>query len=235
MSTNSTNGIRVGDQPWAEDALCAQTDPELFFPEKGGSTREAKAICALCFVAAECLDYALTTGERFGVWGGFSERERRALASTGPIPCPHCDHTFTTKAALSGHLGHHLMTERTTPMPTIKVLLIPADPDQPITWSDVDRGLAAFQHLVGGQIQAIPLNVPGVDLWCNEDVTLTGPVPLRVNPRATTLYHAAGGPPWSDVQGDTFITGGTDDDGETLGLTLAQAQLLHLPEPVLPS
>jgi len=67
------------DQPWADQALCAQTDPEAFFPEKGGSPREAKAVCAACFVAAECLDYALTTGERFGVWGGFSERERRKL------------------------------------------------------------------------------------------------------------------------------------------------------------
>ena len=66
-------------QPWANQALCAQTDPEAFFPEKGGSNREAKAVCALCFVQAECLDWALTTNERFGIWGGMSERERRAL------------------------------------------------------------------------------------------------------------------------------------------------------------
>jgi WhiB family transcriptional regulator, redox-sensing transcriptional regulator len=66
-------------QPWAEDALCAQTDPESFFPDKGGSTREAKKVCAQCFVQAECLDWALTTNERFGIWGGLSVRERRAL------------------------------------------------------------------------------------------------------------------------------------------------------------
>jgi WhiB family redox-sensing transcriptional regulator len=64
---------------WQERALCAQTDPEAFFPEKGGSTREAKRICASCEVRAECLEYALAHDERFGIWGGMSERERRRL------------------------------------------------------------------------------------------------------------------------------------------------------------
>ena len=64
---------------WQERALCAQTDPEAFFPEKGGSTREAKRICSGCDVRAECLDYALAHDERFGIWGGLSERERRRL------------------------------------------------------------------------------------------------------------------------------------------------------------
>lgn len=64
---------------WRDDALCAETDPESFFPEKGGSTREAKRICGSCPVRAECLEYALTHGERFGIWGGLSERERRRL------------------------------------------------------------------------------------------------------------------------------------------------------------
>ena len=64
---------------WQERALCAQTDPEAFFPEKGGSTREAKRICSGCEVRAECLEYALANDERFGIWGGLSERERRRL------------------------------------------------------------------------------------------------------------------------------------------------------------
>ena len=64
---------------WQERALCAQTDPEAFFPEKGGSTREAKRICSGCEVRAECLEYALAHDERFGIWGGLSERERRRL------------------------------------------------------------------------------------------------------------------------------------------------------------
>ena len=68
-----------GVPEWQERALCAQTDPEAFFPEKGGSTREAKRICSGCDVKAECLDYALANDERFGIWGGLSERERRRL------------------------------------------------------------------------------------------------------------------------------------------------------------
>ncbi|GAA1725580.1 WhiB family transcriptional regulator [Microbacterium paludicola] len=64
---------------WQSDALCAQTDPEAFFPEKGGSTRDAKRICTSCDVRTQCLEYALQNDERFGIWGGLSERERRKL------------------------------------------------------------------------------------------------------------------------------------------------------------
>jgi WhiB family redox-sensing transcriptional regulator len=64
---------------WQSDALCAQTDPEAFFPEKGGSTRDAKRICTTCDVRDQCLEYALQNDERFGIWGGLSERERRKL------------------------------------------------------------------------------------------------------------------------------------------------------------
>jgi WhiB family redox-sensing transcriptional regulator len=66
-------------QEWQDRALCAETDPEAFFPEKGGSTREAKRICNGCEVRAQCLEYALEHDERFGIWGGLSERERRKL------------------------------------------------------------------------------------------------------------------------------------------------------------
>jgi WhiB family transcriptional regulator, redox-sensing transcriptional regulator len=68
-----------GSPEWQERALCAQTDPEAFFPEKGGSTREAKKICLSCDVRDRCLEYALQHDERFGIWGGLSERERRRL------------------------------------------------------------------------------------------------------------------------------------------------------------
>ena len=67
------------DDQWQERGLCAQTDPEAFFPEKGGSTREAKRICQGCEVKDRCLEYALANDERFGIWGGLSERERRRL------------------------------------------------------------------------------------------------------------------------------------------------------------
>ncbi len=77
---NLLDGLDGPEQPeWQERALCSQTDPEAFFPEKGGSTREAKRICAGCEVRAECLEYALAFDERFGIWGGLSERERRRL------------------------------------------------------------------------------------------------------------------------------------------------------------
>jgi WhiB family redox-sensing transcriptional regulator len=62
-----------------ENGLCEQTDPEAFFPEKGGSTRDAKKVCLECGVRGECLEYALVNDERFGIWGGLSERERRKL------------------------------------------------------------------------------------------------------------------------------------------------------------
>ncbi len=68
-----------GELLWQERALCAQTDPEAFFPEKGGSTREAKKVCLTCDVRSQCLEYALAHDERFGIWGGLSERERRKL------------------------------------------------------------------------------------------------------------------------------------------------------------
>jgi WhiB family redox-sensing transcriptional regulator len=72
-------GTEGDAQSWQEQALCAETDPEAFFPEKGGSTREAKKICTGCEVKAQCLEYALANDERFGIWGGLSERERRRL------------------------------------------------------------------------------------------------------------------------------------------------------------
>ena len=77
MSIDLTN--IVAPPTWAASALCAQTDPELFFPEKGGSTREAKALCRRCPVRDDCLDYALAHDARFGIWGGTSERDRRRM------------------------------------------------------------------------------------------------------------------------------------------------------------
>lgn len=64
---------------WLDDGLCAQTDPDAFFPDKGESSKAAKQVCRQCDVRAECLQYALDHNERFGVWGGLSDRERRRL------------------------------------------------------------------------------------------------------------------------------------------------------------
>jgi WhiB family redox-sensing transcriptional regulator len=64
---------------WREHGLCAQTDPDAFFPQKGGSSRDAKRVCDRCEVRDECLTYAIEHDERFGIWGGASERERRQI------------------------------------------------------------------------------------------------------------------------------------------------------------
>jgi Transcription factor WhiB len=79
---------------WKLDGVCRQVDPELWFPDKGQSARVATRICAACPVRAECLAYALERDERFGVWGGLSERERRKLApSRAPKSrAPHRTH-----------------------------------------------------------------------------------------------------------------------------------------------
>lgn len=88
MKVNVPRGVLVSiadllnpRESWHDDALCAQTDPRVFYPAKGDneSVVAAKMICALCPVRAECLEEALEQGERFGVWGGMSERERRKL------------------------------------------------------------------------------------------------------------------------------------------------------------
>jgi WhiB family redox-sensing transcriptional regulator len=71
-------GLPPGED-WLAGALCAQTDPDTFYPDKGGSTRAAKQVCARCPVKADCLEYALAHDERFGIWGGTSEPERRIL------------------------------------------------------------------------------------------------------------------------------------------------------------
>ena len=64
---------------WRESALCAQVDTSLFYPDRGCSGADAKRICQACEARSECLEYALAHDERFGIWGGLSERERRKL------------------------------------------------------------------------------------------------------------------------------------------------------------
>ena len=64
---------------WTKKALCAEVDPDLFFPEVGDDVRKVKKICKACDVKEECLKYSLDNDERFGVWGGLSEHNRRKL------------------------------------------------------------------------------------------------------------------------------------------------------------
>src|SRR3954453_2707324 len=68
------------EQPsWQRKANCMGVDPDLFFPERGASTKEDKEVCRGCGVGEDCREYALANGEKFGIWGGMSERERRRI------------------------------------------------------------------------------------------------------------------------------------------------------------
>lgn len=80
-SGNSIDLFGLDDESpsWRDGALCAQVDTDLFYPEKGGSTKPAKRVCAGCDVRQQCLDFAVENDERHGIWGGLSERERRRL------------------------------------------------------------------------------------------------------------------------------------------------------------
>ncbi len=71
--------LAFDDLAWHDRANCKGANADLFFPERGASTRTAKAICRECPVRAECLEFALRSGEKFGIWGGLSERERRRV------------------------------------------------------------------------------------------------------------------------------------------------------------
>ncbi|MGQ0481988.1 MAG: WhiB family transcriptional regulator [Pseudonocardia sp.] len=78
-TTNSEN-----DQRWRDLALCRETDPDVFFPDKGYSPRDARRVCAGCEVRSECLADALARRDvRFGVLGGLTPGERRRLLKTG--------------------------------------------------------------------------------------------------------------------------------------------------------
>ena len=70
---------RAPDLSWLDAGLCAQTDPEAFFPDKSGTNTDAKRTCAACDVTAACLAYALADPSIEGVWGGTSQRERQAM------------------------------------------------------------------------------------------------------------------------------------------------------------
>lgn len=63
--------------PWVADAACRDADPEIFFIGRGDPGVEAKAYCAACPVRSECLDFAIDGGERHGIWGGMTTKQRR--------------------------------------------------------------------------------------------------------------------------------------------------------------
>ncbi|WP_107655911.1 WhiB family transcriptional regulator [Nocardia suismassiliense] len=70
-------------ESWRREAACAETDPDAFFPERGGNSRDAKRVCSSCEVVRQCLDYALGHDQNFGVWGGMTPPERHRFARRG--------------------------------------------------------------------------------------------------------------------------------------------------------
>ena len=84
MTITETFDIILADSPeWMRYALCADADPELFFPEPGRGTEpaegEAIRICRRCPVRADCLRHAMKTGDRFAIMGGKTPRQRTRI------------------------------------------------------------------------------------------------------------------------------------------------------------
>lgn len=71
--------LTLETSPWTDRSACQDHDPSLFFPAPGGNERQALAICETCEVTQECLAHALEAGEKFGIWGGTTQRQRRRL------------------------------------------------------------------------------------------------------------------------------------------------------------
>lgn len=69
----------MSTETWRQRAACRGLDPGLFHPERGEPTKAVKALCMTCPVQDDCLRYAIENDERVGIWGGKSERERRAI------------------------------------------------------------------------------------------------------------------------------------------------------------
>ena len=93
------------DRTWQGRANCMGVDPDLFFPERGASTREAKEVCRGCVVREDCLEYALANGEKFGIWGGLSERERRRLRRQRPDPARRASTVRSGSRSTCSHLS----------------------------------------------------------------------------------------------------------------------------------
>lgn len=84
LTQSRSLSLSIERDDWRENSACRDTDPDLFFPV--GTTgpaieqiENAKAVCRVCDVQKSCLDYALSTNQDSGIWGGTSEEERRAL------------------------------------------------------------------------------------------------------------------------------------------------------------
>lgn len=80
------NAVTLALPDWSTAAVCAQVDADLWFPEAGGFGREAKRICSTCPVQTQCLQWALDHDESWGIWGGYSTKDRRRIKHGLPLP-----------------------------------------------------------------------------------------------------------------------------------------------------
>ena len=93
---------RTSHQPlaWADYGSCTNTDPDLFFPQPGADTSYARSICRGCPVRLHCLDYALESGQKHGIWGGMTESQRRRLRRRSHPSNPMASHDDAEAAEL---------------------------------------------------------------------------------------------------------------------------------------
>lgn len=99
---------------WVKDAACRGLAVNLFVTERGELINDAKRVCATCTVSDECLRYALDNGIRYGVWGGTSERDRRALRREGRV-----SRLTAACGTISGYERHR--KEGSTPCPSCRL------------------------------------------------------------------------------------------------------------------
>ena len=97
---------------WHIDTPCSQADADAWFPEKGESTDSAKRVCMGCDVRTTCLEWAIEHNERFGVWGGLSEHERRQLVKERTAATP--EPTRNTDIGDDFHEFEYILTSGTS-------------------------------------------------------------------------------------------------------------------------
>jgi WhiB family redox-sensing transcriptional regulator len=110
-------GVEPGGGDWREQALCAQIGGDVWFPESGGSVRKAKAVCnggggrPPCPVRQECLEAALDRNDRYGIWGGLTDRERRVLRRSPDYPAARAVREIT-HGTRAGYVAHRRRGEK---------------------------------------------------------------------------------------------------------------------------
>lgn len=80
------HNVATDPMVWGQLGNCVGVNQDLFFPRRGDDPSPAKALCRACPVRTDCLSYALETNQKFGIWGGMTEGQRRRLKRAQPQP-----------------------------------------------------------------------------------------------------------------------------------------------------